>query len=140
MQETNDSSRNINIGNIGGNFNASGQALNLGDISGNVTNTINQLPETTIDQPGIKELLTQLQAAIASDSELLEKGKTNALEQVKTLAEVGQNPEQSEKKSLGEKAMTFLKGTIANLPDTAKLAEASSKLLPLIAKALGLPM
>ncbi|GEM_PF-3285982 len=36
--------------------------------------------------------------------------------------------------------MIFLKGTIANLPDTAKLAEASSKLLPLIAKALGLPM
>ncbi|WP_244913229.1 pentapeptide repeat-containing protein [Phormidesmis priestleyi] len=140
MQETNDSSRNINIGNIGGNFNASGQALNLGDISGNVTNTINQLPESTTEQPGIKELLTELQTAIASDSELSGKGKTNALEQVKTLAEVGQNPEQPEKKSLGEKAMIFLKGTIANLPDTAKLAEASSKLLPLIAKALGLPV
>ena len=140
MQETNDSSRNINIGNIGGNFNASGQALSLGDISGNVTNTINQLPESTTEQPGIKELLTELQTAIASATELSEKGKTSALEQVKTLAEVGQNPEQPEKKSLGEKAMIFLKGTIANLPDTAKLAEASSKLLPLIAKALGLPM
>ena len=110
------------------------------NMSGAVTNALNQLPETTIAQPGIKELLTELQTAIASATELSEKGKTNALEQVKTLAEVGQNPEQPEKKSLGEKAMIFLKGTIANLPDTAKLAEASSKLLPLIAKALGLPM
>jgi uncharacterized protein YjbI with pentapeptide repeats len=140
MQETNDSSRNINIGNIGGNFNASGQALNLGDTSGNVTNAIDQLPEATTAHPGIKELLTQLQTAIASDFDLSEKGKTSALEQVKTLAEVGQNPDQPQKKSLGEKAMIFLKGTIASLPDTAKLAEASSKLLPLIAKALGLPM
>jgi len=127
----------------------SGSFINTGEIqmtnsllnmSGAVTNALNQLPETTIEQPGIKELLVQLQAEIESDPELSEKGKTNALEQVKTLAEVGQNPEQPEKKSLGEKAMIFLKGTIANLPDTAKLAEASSKLLPLIAKALGLPM
>ena len=127
----------------------SGSFINTGEIqmtnsllnmSGAVTNALNQLPETTIRQPGIKELLVQLQAEIESDLELSEKGKTNALEQVKTLAEVGQNPDQPEKKSLGEKAMIFLKGTIANLPDTAKLAEASSKLLPLIAKALGLPM
>ncbi len=128
---------------------SAGSFVNTGEIemtnsilnmSGAVTNALNQLPETTIEQPGIKELLTQLQTAIESDPELSDKGKTNALEQVKTLAEVGQNPDQPEKKSLGDKAMTFLKGTISNLPDTAKLAEAASKLLPLIAKALGLPM
>ncbi|KAM3089745.1 pentapeptide repeat-containing protein [Phormidesmis sp. 146-35] len=110
------------------------------NMSGAVTNALNQLPNTTTEEPGIKELLTQLQTAIESDPELSEKGKTNALEQVKTLAEVGQNPEQLEKKNLGEKAMIFLKGTIATLSDTAKLAEAAKVLLPLIAKALGLPV
>ena len=40
---TKDSSRKIEIGNIGGDFNASEQALNLGEISGTVTNTINEL-------------------------------------------------------------------------------------------------
>ncbi|KAM3095820.1 hypothetical protein ACKFKF_24220 [Phormidesmis sp. 146-12] len=110
------------------------------NMSGAVTNALNQLPNTTTEEPGIRELLTQLQTAIESDPELSEKGKTNALEQVKTLAEVGQNPEQPEKKSLGEKAMIFLKGTIATLSGTAKLAEAAKVLLPLIAKALGLPV
>ncbi|WP_446876802.1 pentapeptide repeat-containing protein [Phormidesmis sp. 146-33] len=110
------------------------------NMSGAVTNALNQLPNTTTEEPGIKELLTRLQTAIESDPELSEKGKTNALEQVKTLAEVGQNPEQPEKKNLGEKAMIFLKGTIATLSDTAKLAEAAKVLLPLIAKALGLPV
>ena len=44
MTNSNDASRKINIGSVGGDFNASRQALNLGDISGTVTNTINQLP------------------------------------------------------------------------------------------------
>ncbi|NJM58300.1 MAG: hypothetical protein HC857_13920, partial [Synechococcales cyanobacterium RU_4_20] len=59
MQSNSDSSRNITLGNIGGDFNASGQALNLGDISGQVTNTINQLPDATDStQPNLKDLLT----------------------------------------------------------------------------------
>jgi hypothetical protein len=33
--------------------------------------------------------------------------------------------------------MKILKGTVASLPDTAKLAESCAKLLPLIAKLLG---
>ncbi|NJR69148.1 MAG: hypothetical protein HC771_11150 [Synechococcales cyanobacterium CRU_2_2] len=51
MQSNSDSSRNITLGNIGGDFNASGQALNLGDISGQVTNTINQTDPTPPTAP-----------------------------------------------------------------------------------------
>ncbi len=141
MTNSNDSSRKIEIGSVGRDFNASGQALNLGeiDISGEVTNTINQLPESPEpEKPGIKELLTQLQEAIAADANLSEEDKTEALEQVKTLAEAGQNPQEAGKQKTGKKAITMLKGLVSGLPATATLAEACSKLLPLISKLLGL--
>ncbi|MDB9459335.1 pentapeptide repeat-containing protein, partial [Dolichospermum circinale CS-545/17] len=76
MTNSNDSSRKVEIGSIGRDFNASGQALNLGEISGTVTNTINELataPEP--DKPGITELLTQLKTAIETDTDLTAKDK-----------------------------------------------------------------
>ncbi|UBF27290.1 hypothetical protein K9N68_04835 [Kovacikia minuta CCNUW1] len=80
----------------------------------------------------------ELQEAIETDTELPQKGKESALEQVKTLAEVAQNLEQPEKKTIGQQAVTFLKGAVSFLPDTAKLAEACTKLLPMITKLLGI--
>jgi uncharacterized protein YjbI with pentapeptide repeats len=134
---TKDSSRKIEIGNIGRDFNASGQALNLGEISGTVTNTINELPSAPEpDKPGIKELLTQLKAAIESDTDLKPKDKEKALKQVKALAEAAQNPQ--EKQDLADTAITMLKGTIAHLPTAAKLVEECGKLLPIISGFLGL--
>ncbi|MTJ38187.1 hypothetical protein FJR09_04860 [Dolichospermum sp. UHCC 0406] len=134
---TKDSSRKIEIGNIGGDFNASGQALNLGEISGTVTNTINELPSAPEpDKPGIKELLTQLKTAIETDSNLTAKEKEKALKQVKSLAEAAQNPQ--EKQDLADTAITMLKGTIAHLPTAAKLVEECGKLLPIISGFLGL--
>jgi len=110
------------------------------DISGTVTNTINQLPASTeSDKPGIKELLTQLQAAIEAETNLSEEDEAEALEQVKTLAEVGKNPQESTMQKAGKTAMKILKGTIAGLPSAATLVEACSKLLPAIASLLLLP-
>ncbi|MEX0271415.1 hypothetical protein AB3R30_19945 [Leptolyngbyaceae cyanobacterium UHCC 1019] len=136
MNNSNDSSQIVNIGG-----DVSGSTINLGSISGSVTNAISQLPDRRLafpDQPNLKELLTQLQQAIETDTDLPTKGKESALEQVKLLAEVAQNPDQPEKKGLGTQAITFLKGAISFLPDTAKLADACSKLLPLITKLLGI--
>jgi uncharacterized protein YjbI with pentapeptide repeats len=138
MTNSNDASRKIEIGSVGRDFNASGQALNLGDISGTVTNTINELPSAEPEKPGIKELLTQLQAAIEAEKDLPEEDKAEALEQVKTLAEAGKNPQEGEKQKEAKTAMKILKGTIAGLPTAATLVEACSKLLPLISKFLGL--
>jgi len=125
----------------GGTIHASGAgALSLGDISGTVANTINQLSDSAKpDQPGIKELLTQLQAAIEAETNLSEEDKAEALEQVKALAEVGQNPQESTMQKAGKRAMKILKGTIADLPSVATLVEACSKLLPAIASLLLLP-
>ena len=139
MTNSNDASRKINIGSVGGDFNASGQALNLGEISGTVTNTINELPKSSEpDKPGIKELLTQLQTAIEADNNLNEEDKAEALEQVKTLAEAGKNPQEGAMQKTAKTAMKILKGTISSLPSAATLVEASSKLLPLISGFLGL--
>jgi internalin A len=137
MTNSNDSSRKIEIGSIGRDLNASGQALNLGEISGTVTNTINKLqsaPEP--EKPGIKEILTQLQTAIEADTELTAKDKEKALKQVKALAEAAQNPQ--EKQDLADTAITMLKGVLSSLPTAAKLVEQCSRLLPIISTFLGL--
>ncbi len=113
--------------------------VNLGTISGSVTNTINQLSASPApEKPGIKELLTQLQAAIEAESELPDEDKAEALEQVKTLAEAGQKPEDNVLQKAAKTSMKILKGTVASLPDAAKLAESCTKLLPAIATLLAL--
>ncbi|WP_293193150.1 MULTISPECIES: hypothetical protein [unclassified Microcoleus] len=132
---TDSSSKNINVGG-----DVTGSTLNIGEISGIVTNTIGQLPASPqSDKPGIKELLTELQTAIEADTNLSDKNKAVALKQVKSLAEVGKNPQESTMQEAGETAMTMLKGILAGLPSAATLVEACSKLLPAIASLLLLP-
>ncbi|MFN6572098.1 pentapeptide repeat-containing protein [Dendronalium sp. ChiSLP03b] len=130
--------------NIQGSSNVSGIAggssvANLGTISGNVSIAINQLPDSPeADKPGIKELLSQLQDAITQSSHLPEEDKAEALEQVKALAQAGQNPQESTKQKTAKTAITMLKGLFSGLPAVATLAEAANKLLPAIAKLFGL--
>ncbi|MEH2148890.1 pentapeptide repeat-containing protein [Nostoc sp.] len=130
--------------NIEGSSNVSGIAgnssiANLGTISGNVSIALNQLPDATdAEKPGIKELLSQLQDAIVQSTYLSEEDKTEALEQVKTLAEVGNNPQESTKQKTAKTAITMLKGIFTGLPAVASLVETTNKLLPAIAKLFGL--
>ena len=139
MNESSDQSRKIEIGDISGDFNASGSALNLGDISGTVINTINKLPTSPqSEQPGIKELLTQLHEAIVNETSLSDDDRAEALEQVSTLAEVGQHPKDGDTQKTAKRATRILRGIIDELPTAAKLAEAYSKLLPAIALIFGL--
>ncbi len=113
--------------------------VNLGIISGSVTNTISQLPAShDSEKPGIKELLAQLQAVIEAEAELPEEDKAEALEQVKILAKAGQNPRDNVLQKAAKTSMKILKGTVASLPDAAKLAESFAKLLPAITTLLAL--
>lgn len=113
--------------------------VNLGTIKGDVTNAINQLPASPDpNKSGLKELLSQLQAAIEAEPELPPEDKAEALEQVKTLADAGQKPEDNAFQKAAKTAMKILKGTVAGLPDAAKLAESCAKLLPTIATLLAL--
>jgi hypothetical protein len=136
-------SRNLQIGNIGGDFNASGAALNLGDISGTVTHTIQQLPDSTGAGPSLKDLLIELQSLLeqADPAVLPPADKADALEQVKGLAEAAQKPE-AEKKALGAKAMRFLRRVVDAVPTAMPLATTLvsevNQLLPAIATLFGL--
>ncbi|NER97197.1 MAG: low-complexity protein [Symploca sp. SIO1B1] len=121
---------------------AAGETLSMtgaiGEVSGNVTNTISQLPDAPEpDKPGIKELLTELQAAIEADPNLSEEDKTDALEQVQALAEAGQKPEDGAMQKLAKRAIKFLKGTIADLPSTVDLVKTCSNLFPIITEFFG---
>ncbi|MEH2088114.1 pentapeptide repeat-containing protein [Nostoc sp.] len=130
--------------NIQGSSNVSGIAgnnsiANLGTISGNVSIALNQLPDATdAEKPGIKELLSQLQDAIVQSTYLSEEDKTEALEQVNSLAEAGKNPQESTKQKTAKTAITMLKGIFTGLPAVASLVEATNKLLPAISKLFGL--
>lgn len=136
---------NVNISGTQGNISsvvAAGEnqtmtGVAIGAIRGAVTNTINQLPETSqSEQPNLKELLTQLQKAIETESELPNEDKAEALEQVKTLAEAVQTPEDSNLQKATKTAMKILKGTTSGLSETTKLVLECSKLLPAISALL----
>jgi hypothetical protein len=141
MNENTDQSRSFTVGNVGGDFKPIGSAMmsdNV-EISGAVAESINQLPSSPDSTKlGIKELLSQLTEAISTSSDLDDEDRTEALEQVKTLAEAGKNPNDGAMKKMARTAIKILQGTVSGLPDIAKLADASSKLLPLITKFFGL--
>ena len=112
--------------------------INLGTISGTVTNTISQLPDSSDGQEqNLKQLLTQLQQAIETDADLPAPDKKDLLEQVNNLATAAQTEAPEEKEGLTRKAKKMFDATLRSLPDTAKIVEASSKLLPIILKLLG---
>jgi hypothetical protein len=107
-------------------------------VGGDVSNIINQLPSSSEpDRPGIKELLTQLQAEIKADPNLTEDDKQDALEQVKELAEAAQNPNDAEMKNKPKKADRMLGRIISAVPQATKLLEFGNNLLPLITKVFG---
>lgn len=106
-------------------------------VGGNVSFAINELPSSSEDRPGIKELLIELEAAISADPNLSEDDRNDALEQVKDLAEAAQNPNDGGMKEKAAKAGRMLGRIISGIPTATQLVEACSKLLPLIAKAFG---
>jgi hypothetical protein len=126
--------------NFGGYFIVGGNAK--GDVSsyvgGNVSFAINELPSSSEpDKPGIKELLTQLQAEIKADPNLSEDDREDALEQVKDLAEAAKNPNDAEMKNKAKKADRMLGRIISAVPQATKLLEFCNNLLPLITKVFG---
>ena len=131
-----DESRKIEVE---GNVNASGAgAFSLGDINATVANTINQLPSSSNpNEPGIKELLTQLQQAV-DDLNLSEDNQKQALEQIQTLAEVGQNTQDETMQKKAKKAVGFLKVIADGIEPTTQLAQACGKVLPKILLLFGL--
>lgn len=139
---------NINIsGSIQGNISglaAAGDTQSitgsaLGVISGTVTQTIHQLPSPSDpDTPNLKTLLQQLQTLIETEETLSDEDKVEALEQVKTLAEAGQHPQDGPLQKAAKTALKILKGTAASLPDATQFVQQVTTLLPAIAGLMAL--
>ncbi|NER05056.1 MAG: hypothetical protein F6K17_21890 [Okeania sp. SIO3C4] len=107
-----------------------------GNLSVTVTTSINKLPDSSEpNKPGIKESLTQLQAAIEAESNLTQEDKEEALKKLQSLAEAGKNPQENKQRAKG--VIRFFKGLFTELPKTAKLIEQWEKLLPAIASFFG---
>lgn len=122
-----------------GNSNMTGSTVNLGEISGNVTNTINQLQQSSNPEATqLADLLKQLQSTIEAEPALTPQDKTEALEQVGTLAKAGQNPQDGTLKKLAATAIKILKGTIASLPSATQTVTEVTKLVGAIATLLAL--
>ncbi|NEQ73167.1 MAG: hypothetical protein F6K23_08820 [Okeania sp. SIO2C9] len=107
-----------------------------GNFSVSVTASIKKLPDSSEpNKPGIKESLTQLQAAIEAESNLSQEDKEEALKKLQSLAEAGKNPQENQQKAKG--VIRFFKGLFTELPKTAKLIQEWKKLLPAIASFFG---
>jgi uncharacterized protein YjbI with pentapeptide repeats len=118
----------------GGDVTLSGSTLNLGQISGQVTNQINQIPAPAApDQPNLRDILTQLQTAVETESELSDDEKAEALQAVARIATAATDPSPSAKtQGIVKRATATLKGMTETLTDASKLADACTKLLPLV--------
>ncbi|MGF1514907.1 MAG: pentapeptide repeat-containing protein [Elainellaceae cyanobacterium] len=118
-------------------INAQSSVVNLRDISGQVTNQIQQLPDSSPDQPSLKALLAQLKTAIDGD-DIADETKADALAEVSELAAAGQAPQQPAAQKTAKRSLNALKGIVSGLSDASKLAIACEKLLPLIMGAFAL--
>lgn len=127
----NDQSQKIDVK---GNFSitANQSVVSLRDISGQVNNQIAQLGDAPT-QAQLKDLLTQLQAAIKAESTLSEEDKAEALAEVKKIAEAGQSPQDGPMKNAAKRSLTFFKGMTVGLGETTKFVTACNGLLPAIA-------
>jgi uncharacterized protein YjbI with pentapeptide repeats len=119
-----------------GNLNATNSTLGI--ISGNATTSIGQLPTSSSNEPDLKTALTDLQTAIESSS-LSDDDKAEALEQVKSIADAGNNPQNNAIQKGVKTAMKMLKGTIADLPATEDLVKVMIKIAPIVAAFFGMP-
>jgi len=74
------------------------------------------------NKPIIKELLTELQTAIEAETDLFDDDKAEALEQVKTWAEVWKNIQDStrQRQKAWKTAIKILQGTIASYPSASR--------------------
>ena len=142
-----DSRGSISVNSDGGNISGLSAAggnqhivgSTLGQVSGSVTNTIEQLSSEGLPNGAeLKRLLLALKTAFEEEGELSEEDKVEALEQIDTLAEAAQKPEDSGLKKAAKTAMKILRGTTAGVSETTNLVEACSSLLPAIAGLLAL--
>lgn len=132
------SDTNIKIGKIGDiNVNSNKGVVNLLAVSEDIQNAITDLDlPSSIEKSNAKELLQQLCKEIEDSSDLNEKQKIKALNQVKELVEALKMSKQSDSsfQENAENAVTLIKGIVSGVSSTASIF----KLLSDISSAFGI--
>ena len=106
-----------------------GQGANVigGDLSGRVTTNINELPVSSDSHnPGVRELLLQLQHAIEEEFNSNHKGKEKALKQLESLAKAASNPNKNKEEA--DNATLILRGLLGGLSAGAALLSIVDKI------------
>lgn len=124
----------ININNHG-----NGKFVNDGIVSNvisesSVVSQSSDLKESS--RTDFYRLLSQLQQMIKEEALLSTEDKGDLLEQLENLEKANQVPDQTQRKSLIRRAQKIFEATLKGLPETAKILEACSKLLPMLLKML----
>jgi uncharacterized protein YjbI with pentapeptide repeats len=116
-----------------GKFQPSGGIVNLGALSERARITIEAVPDSRLDvnQPSLRELLSQLKTSIDADTSLNDTTRADALAEVNDLAQAAQDP--AKNASLARRSINALKGLNEGIGESFKLATALKSLLPLIA-------
>lgn len=103
-----------------------------------VSQTIEQLPSSPQpDQPGIRELLIQLQRVIDAEEHLDSEDKTQALTQIQALARAWSETDNETKQRQVTTTLRVLRGMIAELPHAHNFNETAIRLIPQVAVIFG---
>lgn len=103
-----------------------------------VPETLSHLPASPQpDQPGIRELLTELKRGIEQEDNLPSEAKEDLLLQVQSLAEAWREPKEEETRSQADIALNKIRNAIANFPNANGFIEISTQLLPQLAVIFG---
>lgn len=116
-----------------------GSSINLGTLSGQVTTTIQQLRDVSVQGADeLADILTTIQDAIIQDVALSENQKKEAIEAVETIAEEGKKPPEERVTKLCSMAMNALKGVATAVTDASNLASVLQTSLPALVTLIGL--
>lgn len=109
------------------------------DYTGDVNNIINEIPDNKDnDTSELKSLLQELIKAIEGETELDDDEKTDAVNQVKKIAEASKKPDDEGLQKKANRAVNLLDTLAKGLEPAGKLAKACQKVLPMIVGLLGL--
>jgi hypothetical protein len=99
-----------------------------------VTQTLEHLPASPQpDQPGIRELLSQLQRGTEVEENLSNEQKTEALTQLQALAHAWHQKDLDEEQKQADSALRVLRGIVAQSPHAHSFNEMATSIIPQIA-------
>ena len=132
MNNTNDFSRRITIGDIGKNLNIDGSSLNMGNTNVQIAHRAG-----TTDNASFNDLLSRLNYLFEEEEGIPDEAKATALNEIQNLRKVDVTQLTETSKNYSRKSLRILRGLIGELPTATKLLEETNKIILAISTLLG---